>query len=263
VLPDYLGFSDPDRIQPYFVAEAEGHVMLDAVRAARRLLASISTDTSASTGAFVAGYSQGGHAAFAAADIDEDYAPDVKLAGVISYGGTTGLRALFLDFTVSAPLVIYVYSKQYGEDRFDPSKILLPRWAATLERDVTTQCIGGIQSYYPWVADQLFNPPFLAALNAGYLSTAYPEIERIMIENSTGLSGHGIPALIAQGEHDPVIKYTHQDDFVVRLRQQGSNVLYLKYPDLRHDTRQASFRRVRQWMRERSAEMEAGLNFTS
>ena len=38
VLPDYLGFGDPGRLQPYMSAVAEGRLVLDAIRAARRFL---------------------------------------------------------------------------------------------------------------------------------------------------------------------------------------------------------------------------------
>jgi acetyl esterase/lipase len=251
VLPDYLGFSDPERIQPYFIAEVEGRLMLDAIRAAAELLLRMPTYAIAEAGAFIAGFSQGGHAAFAAADLRATYAPDVQLAGIIGYGATTDIPALFLDFTVSAPLVIYVYSRQYGIDRFDPKVMLQPRWASTLEHDVTTQCIGGIQSYYPWEAEQLFTREFYLALNGGDLAGSFPEIEHIMSKNSTGLSGHGIPAFMAQGMNDPVVSAKHQDEFVARLCELGSAVRYIKYNGLRHDTRQISFHEVRQWMQDR------------
>ena len=73
IFPDYLGFGDPDRPQRYFSKLAEGRTMLDAVRAVDDFF---ETSVRAADGhvrpsghAFVGGYSQGGHAAFAAADI--------------------------------------------------------------------------------------------------------------------------------------------------------------------------------------------------
>lgn len=251
VLPDYIGFEDPGRSQPYFIKTAEGRVMLDAVRAVEELFSRIETLAIKGEDVFLAGYSQGGHAAFAAADLRESYAPEVKVSGIIGYGPTTDLRALFLDFTVSAPLVVYTYSREYGEDRFDPSIILQERWAMTLEHDVTTQCIGGIQSHYPWVPAQVFTREFLRALDGDYVSTVYPEIGHIMAENSSGLSGHGIPVLIAQGSDDPVVTASHQEQFITALCRNGSPVRYLKYAGLRHDTRQVSFFKVQEWIRAR------------
>ena len=40
------------------------------------------------------------------------------------------------------------------------------------------------------------------------------------------------------------------NDLVVKLREMGSDVLYLVYDGARHDTRQISFDRVVRWMDE-------------
>lgn len=85
VLPDYLGALEPGSVQPYFVAMAEATVVLDALRAARAALAELAPDVRVAD-AFVAGFSQGGHAALAAADRAAVYAQDVPLAGVVGFG---------------------------------------------------------------------------------------------------------------------------------------------------------------------------------
>jgi acetyl esterase/lipase len=250
VLPDYLGFPEPGRLQPYMSATAEGRLLLDTVRAVRHFLES-------STGArlpkgkppvFAAGFSQGGHAAFAAADLQRAYAPEVRLTGIVGYGPSTDLEALFRDFPVVAPMTVYTFSKLYGERRFDPRLILGSRWAGSLEKDVTRQCVGGMQQYYPWAARQLFTPEFADALFARKLEEKYPEIHRIMKENSTGLARHHVPALILQGTDDVVVSLASQREFARRLCQAGSAVRFVVYRG-RHDTRQAGFFEALGWMR--------------
>ena len=249
VLPDYLGFGDPGRLQPYMSAVAEGRLVLDAIRAARRFLEQKGWSLPRGKPAvFVSGFSQGGHAIFAAADLQRAYAAEVRLSGIIGYGPTTDLEALFREFPVAAPMAIYTYSQIYGTARFDPGVILQSRWAGSLARDVTRQCVGGMQQYYPWSARELFAPAFADALFARDLQARYPEIHRILKENSTGLTRHRVPCLILQGTDDIVVRPASQVQFVRQLCKAGSAVRYVVYQG-RHDTRQVGYWEALEWMR--------------
>ncbi len=250
VLPDYMGFGDPDpaHLQPYMLAVAEGRMLLDVARAMDQFIEQTAKATVSGTSLFFAGFSQGGHAAFAAADMRARYARDVQVAGIIGYGPSTDIVALFREFPMVAPMAIYTYSKIYGIDRFDPRAILAPRWAKTLEKDVTRQCVGGMQSYYPSSPRELFRPEFAEALAKGALEKGYPEIFAILRENSTGLSGHKIPALILEGSDDVVVSVKSQEAFVRELCRTGCPVRYSLYKGRRHDTRQIGFGEAREWM---------------
>ena len=254
-LPDYPGFGDPERLQPYFVAETEGRMMLNAVRAVHAVAKDLGAGIVPADGAFLAGFSQGGHAAFAAADIQAEYAPDVPLGGIVGYGPTTDMAALFREFTVVVPMVVYTYAQLYGADTFDPALILADRWLKSLEYDVTRQCVGGIQSYYPWTPRALYRPRFADALLADRLAEEFPQIHRILAENTTGLAGHGVPALILQGTDDIVVYDASQTAFVAKLREAGSEVRYVVHDRVRHDTRQIGFREVQAWMAKRLRRM--------
>lgn len=248
VMPDYMGFHDPDFTQLYFSAVAEGHTMLDAIRATRAFIEGQGGNLRASPGAFVAGYSQGGHAAFAAADLVAEYAPDVELAGVIGYGPTTDMFALFREFTVVAPMVVYAYAGLYGSELFDPSLILAERWLSTLEQDLLSRCVLDIQSYYPSNPRDLFRADFADTLLEGGMQSMFPDIYEIMVANSSGVSGHGIPALIQQGTADTVVTVESQNAFVAALCQGGSPVRYPNYPGTRHDTRRVGFEDTLEWI---------------
>lgn len=248
LLPDYMGMGDPERYQPFFHADAGAYLMLDGIRAATNALEEIAATPFQRV--FLGGFSQGGHAAFAAADFRLAYAPDVEIDGIIGYGPTTDMFALIQEFVVAAPIVAYSYRERYGVDRFDPAVMFQSRWVETLDHDVTRQCIGGIQRYYPWNPAQLFRPEFLAALREDTVAAISPEIEAILRENSVGLSGHRVPALIVQGTDDIVVYPPSQTEFVADLRERGSDVRYYIYENERHDVRQAAYYDVLAWIEE-------------
>ncbi|MFJ6692108.1 lipase family protein [Streptomyces sp. NPDC091294] len=82
VVTDYVGLGTTDRLHTYVNRVDGAHAVLDAVRAARSL-DSASVTPGSRVGLF--GYSQGGGATAAAAELQPSYAPDVQLAG--TYAG--------------------------------------------------------------------------------------------------------------------------------------------------------------------------------
>ncbi|TDT27606.1 secretory lipase [Streptomyces sp. BK208] len=82
VVTDYVGLGTTDRLHTYVNRVDGAHAVLDAVRAARSL-DSASVTSESRVGLF--GYSQGGGATAAAAELQPAYAPDVRLAG--TYAG--------------------------------------------------------------------------------------------------------------------------------------------------------------------------------
>ncbi|MBW8739336.1 MAG: triacylglycerol lipase [Streptomyces turgidiscabies] len=81
VVTDYAGLGATDRLHTYVNRLDEAHAVLDAVRAARSLPGTSVTPASR-VGLF--GYSQGGGATAAAAELQPLYAPDISLAGTYS-----------------------------------------------------------------------------------------------------------------------------------------------------------------------------------
>ncbi len=76
-MSDYQGLGTPGS-HTYMVREAQGHASLDMARAARQLTGD-DVDTSNPIG--LMGYSQGGGAAAAAAELAESYAPELPIKG--------------------------------------------------------------------------------------------------------------------------------------------------------------------------------------
>jgi hypothetical protein len=80
----------------YVVKDAEGHALLDIVRAAQRLPGS---GVAANAPVAFWGYSQGGQAAAAAAELESSYAPELNVVGTAAGGVPSDLGALaeYLD----------------------------------------------------------------------------------------------------------------------------------------------------------------------
>lgn len=242
VFPDYLGFEDPTRPQAYFHASSEAHVMLDAARAVRALFAEAPWLGVLEDAVLMGGYSQGGHAAFAAADLRPWYAPEIPLLGLIGYGATTDVLPLFAEGPFYAPYVIASWSAIYGADQVDAASVLAERWLPTLEREAVSVCVDRAQQIYPFDIDQMFTPEFATALRRGSVDRDFPGLYALFAENNTGLSGHGLPALMVQGGQDIIVRDPTQERFVRLLCAEGSDVLYLNVADARHrETRPAGF----------------------
>ncbi len=249
MFPDYLGFNDPSRPQRYFSRLAEGHVMLDAARAVFEFFSHREGGLRPLPKVFVAGYSQGGHAAFAAADLQRSYAPEVPLAGVITFGGTTDVEALLREGPAYAPLIFYTYSVMYGTADVNPSAYLQEKFARTLETDVKSMCIDQFQTYYSYDGTRVYRPDFHKALYAGQLAQLYPSLSRRLAENRAGLSGHGLPALVAEGGTDFIVTPESQKRFVDALREAGSVARYVEFKGVPHKgIRQAAFQESLRWM---------------
>ncbi len=253
MFPDYTGFNDPERTQRYFSRFAEGYMMLDAIRAH---LSFFDTEDAADVlvspdgHVFTAGYSQGGHAAMAAADLRPYYAADVPLTGVITFGSTNDVEALFREGVAYGPLILYSYREIYGEDSIDVSRYLLPRWLENFETEAQGR-LPQFQATYGFSQERVFTPEFRDALNNRTVARDFPEIHRLMAENHSGHSGHGLPSLVIQGGRDFIVTTASQALFVDGLRERGSQVRFLVYPKATHRyTRHAGFPATVWWMNE-------------
>jgi pimeloyl-ACP methyl ester carboxylesterase len=246
IFPDYLGFNNDSVPQRYFSAAAEGHLMLDALRAARNLFgdhpAIISSSVRPGPGNVTAGYSQGGHAALAAADMNISYAPEIRLDGAIGFGSTNSVETLMREAAYYTPYILLSYRSIYGADAIDYSKLIQERWLPTLESDVMSMCVDEFQTFFPFDGRDLYTSEFYSALHGNRLHEEFPRLKRILDENETGLSGHGVPVLFVQGNQDIIITNPAQRVYIERLRNSGSTVEYIEMEGVRHrHTRPAGF----------------------
>jgi acetyl esterase/lipase len=146
VAPNYAGYARSSlAYHPYLNAQQQGADMIDALRAARRAFGAIGANPSARL--FVAGYSQGGHAALATqramqAMNSSDFAP-AAVSGMsgpyalIQFGDTQFAGAPRIGVTAFLPMLIsagklsgaamYGATSELYEDQFAPTiEALLP-----------------------------------------------------------------------------------------------------------------------------------------
>jgi Secretory lipase len=183
VVTDYPGLGTPGDHQ-YNVGIAEGHAVLDAIRAAQRLPAA---GLSTSTKVGIEGYSQGGGAAGWAAQQKTSYAPALNLVGVAGGGTPANLQAvkanidgsLFFAFLAGTAigfragypsLNVNQYLSLYGKLSISTLNSLcqLPALALFALHHLTEYTINNV--------DPTTTPAFAAALTANNLGTTKPAV---------------------------------------------------------------------------------------
>ncbi len=259
IFPEYLGFGDPLTSQRYFNKVVEAHVLLDAARAVYAFFRNHG-DTEGSNSLvapsealFLGGYSQGGHAAHAAADLQPVYAPEISITGLIGFGQTNDIAMLMREMPYYSPYIIFSLSEVYGPDIINPADYLQPEWMGTFDADIQGLCVEEFQYHYPRDGSRLFTPDFYDALHydlEGYrMSRKFPEMARVLRENRAGFTGHGIPSLVIHGEKDIIVSISAQERFVQALRRGGSEVQFEILPGARHrDVRPFGFQLSVDWM---------------
>lgn len=246
VFPDYEGFNDDKRIHHYFNSQLEAHVLLDATRAALEFLPDQSEQA-----AFYAGYSQGGHAAYAVKDYHPSYAPEVPIKGVIGFGATTNIVNLLKENADLAPYLFYSYADFYGKDKVNIAELMAPNWLPTFEKDVLGKCISTVPSYYGTNHSRVYSSRFDDALFNDRLDRDFPELDKLFTANSSGLKSSTIPSLLIQGDPDPIVTVKSQEEFINQACTAGNVITYMKYKGVHHfQTRHVSFKDVTEWMRD-------------
>lgn len=249
VFPDYEGFNDPDRIHHYFIGKLEGQVLLDGARAITKYAKT--NNITHEEKIFFAGYSEGGHAAFAVKDIAPTYAPDIKVGGVIGYGATSNIEALIRENPGLIPYLIYAYSDYYGIDNFNPKDYLKERWVKTLKEDVLRMCIDQMGAYYGSNAANVYTTEFGEALFSRNLGGAkFGNIKKYFDDNSTGYVKNDIPMFVVQGGVDPIVTTASQKEFVRASCNNGNKISYTEFPGVHHyQIRQVSLQESLDWMK--------------
>jgi len=252
VLPDGLSYNDPDRPHEYFIAELESHTLLDAARAAYRFLAKPPPGMGArpQDALFFAGYSNGGHTAFAAKDFAADYAPELPVRGVISHGATTNVEALMRESPIFTPYLIYAYRHFFGAEVIGPEDVFLDHWLPSFDQDALIKCVDDIFIYYTNDPQGMYRPDFRTALFNGQLGDRYPLFKAVLDANYAGtFGGFDIPVVFFQGTADYVVTPESQERFATFLCEQGEPVTYVTLPAVQHVyTRQVSFKATIAWM---------------
>jgi len=201
VVTDYEGLGTPG-LHTYVNRKAEGYAVLDAIRAAQRLPG----DGLPSGGPVaIAGYSQGGGASAAAAELQPGYAPELDVKGAYAGAPPADLAAVaqHLDGSYAAGFLLFaVASVNYAYPELHITDLLNDKGKQRAEQ-VQTEC----------VADGLINNAFTQTKDLtgdGRPLTAYlgqQPYASVVAEQQIGLLKPAVPVFVAHSSLDDIVPY--------------------------------------------------------
>ncbi|MFJ6897255.1 lipase family protein [Streptomyces hokutonensis] len=224
VVTDYVGLGATDRLHTYVNRIDEAHAVLDAVRAARSLTG---TSVTADSPVGLYGYSQGGGATAAAAELQSSYAPDVTLSGTYAGAPPADLNSVTKAIDGSELAGALGWSLN-GFLQSDPA--LKPLAEAHLNdagkaalTDLSTMCVGDALLGYAytkstsWTTDGQSLSDIIAATPA---FQAYVDEQRIGTLKPSG------PVRLATGVSDNLVPHAQARQLAVDWCAKGADVTY-------------------------------------
>ncbi|MEV7389107.1 MULTISPECIES: alpha/beta fold hydrolase [unclassified Streptomyces] len=224
VVTDYVGLGATDRLHTYVNRVDEGHAVLDAVRAARAVGGASVTNASP-VGLF--GYSQGGGATAAAAELQASYAPDVTLSGTYAGAPPADLTSVTKAIDGSELAGALGWSLN-GFLQSDPS--LKPIAEAHLNAagkaalaDLSTMCVGdalfgyGYAKSTKWTTDGRSISDIIAAT---------PALQSFLDSQRIGTLKPSGPVRLATGVSDNLVPHAQARQLAVDWCRKGGDVTY-------------------------------------
>ncbi|MFF7468514.1 lipase family protein [Streptomyces sp. NPDC008092] len=225
VVTDYVGLGATDRLHTYVNRLDGAHAVLDAVRAARNLPG---TSVTAASRVGLFGYSQGGGATAAAAELQPSYAPDITLAGSYAGAPPADLNAVTaaIDGSELAGALGWAVN---GFVQADPA--LRPVVDAHLGAagraalaDLSTMCVGdallayGSQHSTAWTND---------GSSISEVVAGEPALQAFLDEQRIGRTAPAGPVRLATGVSDDLVPHAQARQLAVDWCGKGANVTYV------------------------------------
>lgn len=239
VAPDGAGLGTPGPAE-YLVGGAEGRVVLDAARMARAV-------PGADAGREVAiwGYSSGGQAALFAAQMAEEYAPELTILGTAAVAPVSDV-ARFAGTAANFPLTFGYAFMAFGA------------WREVYGVDLTTIFAPGAISELPLLRQACAQEiaPHFALTPVDRLRAADPTVTEpwvsLMVENEVRGDATSGPVLLVQGADDPIIDPGSTEELARRLCGAGVDVELRLVAGGRHEVIFPTAPDVVEWFTDRS-----------
>ncbi|MER5525406.1 lipase family protein [Streptomyces sp. NPDC002677] len=225
VVTDYVGLGATDRLHTYVNRLDGAHAVLDAVRAARSVPGASVTAASL-VGLF--GYSQGGGATAAAAELQPDYAPDVTLSGTYAGAPPADLTAVTaaIDGTDLAGALGWAVN---GFVQSDPAlKPIVDAHLGAAGRaaltDLSTMCVGdallayGSQHSTAWTTD---------GSSVSDVIGEEPALQAFLDDQRIGRTAPASPVRLATGVSDDLVPHAQARRLAVDWCDEGADVTYV------------------------------------
>ncbi|MFD5800115.1 lipase family protein [Streptomyces sp. NPDC127020] len=224
VVTDYVGLGTTDRLHTYVNRVDGAHAVLDAVRAARSL-DSASVTAGSRVGLF--GYSQGGGATAAAAELQPAYAPDVPLAGTyagappadltevteaIDGGDLAGALGWSLNgFLQTEPALRPIADRYINAEGREALK------------DLSTMCVGDALFGYGGASSEDWTT---TGQSISDVIRAEPVLRDFLAEQRIGSLKPGSPVRVATGVSDDLVPHGQSRQLAVDWCRKGATVTY-------------------------------------
>jgi pimeloyl-ACP methyl ester carboxylesterase len=224
VATDYQGLGTPGP-HPYLVGEAEGRSVVDMVSAARQLVPDLGKKF------LIAGHSQGGQSSLFAASLADDWAPNLKLKGTVSYAPASHLKtqaellpSLTSPSGLSALAALIVKGASTVTDEVKINKLLTPP-AKSLYPQTEQTCLPQLAESDSFGG---MAPADLLKNNAD--TTALYDV----LDGMNPAVKIGPPVFLAQGTADTTVFPFFTDQLNGELDAIGDDVTYKTYAGVNH-----------------------------
>jgi hypothetical protein len=224
VQTDYVGLGTTDRVHTYVNRVDEGHAVLDAARAVRALPGASVT---AGTPVGLYGYSQGGGAVAAAAELQPAYAPDVAVKA--TYAGAAPANLTDVTAAIDGSELVaalgwsingFVYSNPAFRGLLD--KYLSDSGRAVLQ-DTATQCVGdGVIGY----ANKKSSTWTTTGESVSQIIAQEPAIKAFVDQQRIGLLKPVGAVRVATGISDNLVPHKQARQLAADWCRLGGNVTY-------------------------------------
>ncbi|QNG20319.1 lipase [Rhodococcus triatomae] len=199
---DYIGLGTPG-IHTYVNRRESAHAVLDAARAANTL-----SGTGPETPLLFWGYSQGGGATAAAAELQPSYAPELDLRGVWAGGPVADLTAVLAQVDGSLIGGAIGFTLNGLADRYPVlerrmAEVLTTEGRATLKA-LESECIGDVIFSRPFLRTDTLTVDGRSLLD--WLSEI-PEAKPVLDEQRIGRLTPTAPVIITSGINDDSVPY--------------------------------------------------------
>ncbi|MCX4389486.1 lipase family protein [Micromonospora peucetia] len=224
VVTDYVGLGATDRLHTYVNRLDQGHALLDAARAARAVPgASVTRDSRVG----LYGYSQGGGASAAAAELQPGYAPEVPLAGTYVGAPPADLTSVLRGIDGSALAGALGWSMN-GFAQSDPAlrdvvEANVNTTGRAALKDMSTMCVGDVLFGYGFTKSTRWTT---SGRSLGDVIAASPQAQAALDRQRIGTLKPAGPVRLATGIQDDIVPHRQARQLAVDWCRKGGNITY-------------------------------------
>lgn len=225
VVTDYIGLGTTDRLHTYVNRLDEAHAVLDAARAALTVPAASVTPRSP-VGLY--GYSQGGGATAAAAEVQATYAPEIRLVGTYSGAPPADLAQVTRaidgsDLTAAIGWAVNGMAQSYPQVKAIVDTQINDHGRAALT-DSSTMCDGEAilaftgQHSSSWTTD---------GRSVNEIVASEPALQKVFAEQRLGTERPSGPVRVATGVQDNLVPHDQARAMALSWCALGGDVTYV------------------------------------